>query len=234
LVEDDRSEVTKIIASHKNRFIYVALAKTASSSLKLDLAKNLGIHQGQVHLHEIPFEGIDRKFFNPAYQSYFKFTIVRNPWDRILSCYLNKIKMDKNFNNVFFRNGIPMTFERFGVFYAGMSFEQFVDEISDIPDEIADSHFRSQAFCVLDQSDNLLVDFVGRFENLKSDVERIYSVLNFDCSELPHLNPSPERSHYSRYYTAKTMKQVYERYRRDVEVFGYRFDSIHDLSESTL
>jgi hypothetical protein len=72
---------------------------------------------------------------------------------------------------------------------------------------------------------NLLVDFVGRFENLGSDLLKVYDKLGIELRSIPHENRSV-RGHYSSFYTPETKMIVEERFKRDIEYFGYEFEGV--------
>jgi hypothetical protein len=139
---------------------------------------------------------------------------VRNPWDRLLSCYINKIG----------DSSIHGNFIKYGLFYPKMSFEDFLKAVSIIPDAIADEHFKSQASFLWDKDGNQLVDFIGKLESLESDFHYVSKKHNFNVNVLPHLKKSKERNHnYQRHYTDETKKLVTKRYEKDIRLLGYSF-----------
>ena len=93
------------------------------------------------------------------YRDYFRFAFVRNPWDRLVSCYSNKFSdMGK---------GLGGPRQRAEEFSPDMSFAEFVEAVHATPDEEANPHFRSQHAVVCDPQGRVMADFVGRFENLR-------------------------------------------------------------------
>ena len=72
-----------ITQSGVQRYVYFRTAKCGTSSILNILRKNTKI---SVDEHNIEFDEI--------WNDYFKFTIVRNPWSRLLSCWLNKIVLE--------------------------------------------------------------------------------------------------------------------------------------------
>jgi len=133
------------IISHKHRLIYIPINKAACSSIKksllpiFDLDNNLPPHQA-------PFPTIPNREII-AQKEYFTFGFVRNPWDRLVSCYRSKIR-SYLINNSGVVNGVYIGFlNKYGNrFYAGMTFADFAAEVCRIPDSISDPHFRSQYY----------------------------------------------------------------------------------------
>ncbi|SLN69145.1 sulfotransferase family 2 domain-containing protein [Roseisalinus antarcticus] len=119
--------------SLKNRYLYVQSPKVASTTMKKTLnrleAQGSKIDPDTLPLHPTPRESIHIKPFQlPAemfadivYGSeFFKFCFVRNPFDRLLSAYLDKIVSKKNeARSVYKTLGLSIESDM-------MTFEQFV------------------------------------------------------------------------------------------------------------
>ncbi len=213
------------IISIEKRFIFFYIPKVASTTIKKALAKTLFDKIVDARVHTFWFdEVIDVK--NGDYPDYFKFTFVRNPWDRIVSCYSDKI-LHEDVTNYKYKNGVFRRYIRKykNLFYRGMPFEEFVKVISRIPDNRADRHFRSQRSFITDKNDNILVDFIGRFEKLPKDLAFLSK--KADLKDIPffHENKSKREKDYRMMYTEETRRLVAERYKNDIELFDYRFHS---------
>ena len=110
------------------------------------------------------------------------------------------------------------------IFSSEMSFSDFVKAVASINDLVANRHFKSQYLFLTDKKQNLIVDFIGRFENLEKDFDFVLNKLNIKKNiELPHFNKTKHK-HYSEYYTEETRKLVEKRYRKDIKMFGYKFE----------
>ena len=190
-------------ADEKKQCAYLQMPKVASTSLIKTIRK---IPDG---LFVSDVEGDTRYYYHlPNDFNGFKFTFVRNPLARIVSCYRNKIE------------GNPihgLRYYKIIGFEKDNGFERFVREIATIPDEWAERHFASQYFQAYDNG-QLLVDYVGRFETLYDDYERIKN--RFGLSELEHRNASPSYD-YRDYYTKELAELVYQRYMIDFTTFKY-------------
>lgn len=214
-------------ALHEYQSIYFEVPKSACSSLILKCADmiKLKIDRKSIHCQEnknkIPI--IDFKMVDSEYKDYYKFTFVRNPWDRLVSCYTNKIKQDANFNTSNFKNGVSTAFLKYDVFKSGMSFTDFVIAICEIPDEKADAHILSQHQFVINNQGVIFMDFIGKFETLQNDFNQLCHKLNIYNKELPHKNKSRQKKHYSDFFTSEIEKKVRERYAIDIELFDYKF-----------
>jgi hypothetical protein len=106
------------------------------------------------------------------------------------------------------------------------TFDEFVVNCTDEV-EVAKGVFYSFAYnqldYITDSRDNVLIDFVGRFENFGSDLLKVYNRLGIELDSIPHENRST-RGHYSSFYTPETKMIVEERFKRDIEYFGYEFE----------
>ncbi len=162
-----------------------------------------------------PRKLVKKKNYFENYKDYYKFAFVRNPYDRLVSCYKNKIIENRKKEDINIRNN----------FSKNMSFNDFVKEVSKIPDIRADQHIKSQSFFLeYKKTGKLLVDFVGRFENLEEDYKKICKKIGMKPKDkLSSKNKSKNRKSYKDYYDEETKKLVRERYKRDFELFGYGF-----------
>ncbi len=228
----------KYIVSDEHKFIYFVVQKVACTSVKTALAPLFGMDVAEAEANrpgkDTPRYMVHRLFRDSGYQidgkqfldrldgeykDYFKFAFVRNPWDRLVSCYSDKI----------FGTGRGMGYKpRAGVkLYRDMPFDEFVEGVHAIPDEDANSHFRSQYEVLCPRGDKQVVaDFVGRFENLAGDFEFAMEAAGVTREhEIPHMLRSDGRRSrpYAEFYDDRLKKLVHERFRDDIEIFEYSF-----------
>ena len=157
------------------------------------------------------------------YPGLYAFAFVRNPWDRLASCYRDKIGGDVTDFTGFAESGVTHCLARFDMFKAGMSFREFVHAVASIPDEDADEHFRSQADYVTNSSGEVAIDFVGRYEKLDNDFAQVAHEIGLPPEiKPPRLQAAPKSVHAD-YYTSETRALMRERYARDIDLFEYRF-----------
>jgi hypothetical protein len=218
------------IVLHKYKAIYFYIPKVACTSLKKVCADLLNVKPAtpDSDINRRHYPSVKRNKIETKYKDYFKFCFVRNPWDRIVSCYNSKIKQDKDINDSFYTNGVARIFLRFGVFRAGMTFTEFVNAVKDISDKEAEVHFRSQHTFITNKNGNIIVDYVGRFERINEDFSLIFNRIGQSNIKLPHLwghhlDIMEDRKKYREYYTEEIQEIVRKRYSKDIEMFGYEF-----------
>ena len=102
-----------------------------------------------------------------------------------------------------------------------MTFDDFVELVSRIPDRISDAHFKSQ-YAFLYKGNRKIPDYIGKFEQLSHDWTTIAD--KYGVCSLPLMNKS-ERESWKKYYTSKrTVELAADRYRKDIEHFDYTED----------
>lgn len=147
------------------------------------------------------------------YSGYFRFTFVRNPWTRLYSCYLAKVRAKSNRH-----------FRRLGLAQC-RTFEEFALRVCDIPDDKADPHIQSQD-AMLTYRGSFLPDRVYRFERFLEEWRlarrEIESRSGIALAELPHYYPM-ETDRFCEAYTDRLADLVGERYKADCVQFGYEF-----------
>ncbi len=77
---------------------------------------------------------------------------------------------------------------------------------------------------VCDRGGNVAADFVGRFENLAEDFERIKEAIGAPELSLPRRNRKANGdSAYRGHYDGPLRELVADRYRHDLKTFDYSF-----------
>lgn len=220
-----RYPINQNILCKKYKFIWFRNAKVAGSSIKkfcadlLDIKVDLS-NRESIHLMNFPSASIQE--IESKYQTYSKFFFVRNPWDRLVSCYKNKVLKNSTFNEFPYVNGVHQSFVQYNKFEANMLFEDFIKSVCSISDEEAEPHFRSQYVNILDKKGELIPLFIGKFENLNSDFKTICNKIGLNHKHLPHLMKSNHKN-YKTYYNDKLISLVKKRFKKDIELFNYDF-----------
>lgn len=204
--------MSRIIVSHQDKLVWVAVAKAASMVMHAAMTKKLGIRFNEWHRYSVPSIAQVRQM-----TGYFRFGFVRNPWARLLSCYMDKIVGPTIRDQQFILGQYGFT--------PGMPFEDFVRGVAEISDREADGHFVSQ-FYELGHEGELAVDYVGRFENLPAAWNELRP--RYDLPELPWAPVGSPRSrfdfdYHKPHYTPELIEIVGRRYSDDVRHFGYEY-----------
>ncbi len=220
--------------SIKYRYVYLDNPKTGCSSIKYGCAElsfrntsrkiDESNRRALLHgLYEFPLKrltslpGLAPLEFLIA-NDYKFVTFVRNPYDRLLSCYFNKIK-DESSSQGFLKNIPGISKEA--------SFDQFVRAVVAQSDFQMDSHWKPQTSQILF---NLLpYAFIGKFEDFDGDYQRFFEAIGFSGSNIPalqHLNKSANSKIVSLtdFYDSELQAIVYERYKPDFINFGYAYE----------
>ncbi len=170
------------IISSRGKFLYLPITKAANTSIKHAIAEfdnggpideDFVIHKYGA-MHAIPWDA------SYEFDGY-KFSVVRHPFKRMISCYRNKV----------LKNELHQSLQKFGVFKAEMPFKDFLGAVADIPDEDADIHFTSQSFFLYGDR-GCRVDNIVKMEELKNKWGDIASATGLPAV-LPHRNASKDR-----------------------------------------
>ena len=74
-----------ITTSEQNKYVWFQIPKSASCSIRTCLEKYTNVDENTQE------EWSRIKYFPNKYKSYFKFTFVRNPYSRLVSCWKDKV-----------------------------------------------------------------------------------------------------------------------------------------------
>ena len=135
----------------------------------------------------------------------FVFTLVRNPWDRVVSYY--HWLREQGFDHPAVHLAQNLCFEDFA-----------------LHPQIRSSLRASQAgHYVTDVSGNERCNLFIRLEHIAADIAPLEAHLGF-ALELPHANRSARDAGYQGYYTTASRDAVSQACAEDIARFGYHFD----------
>lgn len=254
--------VKRLIVNHQYKIIYCAIPKNASSSLmksmiSLDATKKtekiINSSRDTIRKYvELNYALSTYSYFEAQKiinSDYFKFTVVRNPWTRLVSTYVNlfvRLHEHGNINDLvksavkYIHGEEPKDKQSINI-----NFKDFVEYLVAEENRNLDQHCIPQYLFLGD----LKYNFIARMENLSEDLAYLQGKLGISL-DLPKLNvtkysssptaeqnnvseflPSELRKHvdkspnYQAFYTPELIDLVRQRYEKDISLFNYSFDS---------
>ena len=206
---------------------FVHIPKTAGSSAANALYnknKELNGLSYELEKHETALDIQRYLGGNKVFMPYFKFAIVRNPWDRLLSWY--------TYYKEHWRSGSLCDSEcnhKCGETFLKADFNSWVTSLKlSLPEDCKNTidcpmlPLIPQSRYITDYGGFILVDEIIRFESLKDGWKTICSRIGAGNIELPHLNNGEARP-YKECYTDEAAAIVENIYEMDCEYFGYSF-----------
>jgi len=217
-----------MLLSIKNNFLFVHIAKTGGTSVRAALAplrwqdpmyipqfiaSRLSHTTGHRIASKLPRHAriIAAKEMLPheLFEKLFKFAFVRNPWDLQVSSW-HHLKRER---------------------------PQLVEDIADFSEFIrwkldperpyqyhVDTSIELQTDYLKDLDGRILVDFIGKYENLQEDYEEICRRIGIKARSLPHKRQAVDRRDYRGYYDDELALMVMEYFKPDIEKLEYTFD----------
>lgn len=207
-----------MVISHRHQFIFFAVPKTGSQSIRLFLRKHLDKNDWEqsnlLYKSRLPFPEVAKQknghitalqikphLDKAVWNKYYKFAFVRNPWDRFISfcAFLKKQEF---------------------------SFEEnpkiFMEFILNNPKKMNHLLIKQQHKFICDANKTIMINFVGKMENMDSDMKKVCSVLKIPFEPIPHVNSTPHKN-YKEYYNDDLINKVGEKFSEDISIFNYRF-----------
>lgn len=207
-----------MIVSNRHRFIFAAVPKTGTHSVRHALREHMGPDD-----HEQARLFVEKKFPWPelaamghghislaelrpvigeeSFASYFKFAFVRNPFDRFISYCAFATSQQGTFQRD------PQGVMRHFLFTAPPHHHMV---------------FRPQHSFLVDAGGALLTDMIGRVEDMQGSYDAIAARIGIPSAPLGRANTS-KHSDYRGYYDQQLIDGVAKLYARDIELFGYQF-----------
>jgi hypothetical protein len=142
------------------------------------------------------------------FESLFKFAFVRNPWDLQVSSF-HHIRRE--------RPHLMAGHDDFD------SFLRYKFDPSRPYQFHIDTAIERQSDYLIDLHGKVLVDFIGRYENIAADFREACRRIGIKAPPLSHRRRAKHRSDYRSYYTDATAELIAERFKRDIDLFDYAF-----------
>lgn len=213
-----------MIISHKHRFIFFAVPKTATHAVRKTLRNHLATDDWEQQtlfgkqllpipeLAAIGHGHISARQVKPhltdeTWNTYFKFSFVRNPFDRFVSA-------------CFFLNRERPNFERTAPAFMKQAIKRsrFQQRALGLP----------QAHFLTDSGGELAMDYVGRYETLQESIDFICDRIGVPSSDLSRKNASQHHA-YTKYYDGELRNLVGNFYQDDLRLFSYAFEPVARL-----
>ena len=192
----------------RKRAIFVHIPKCAGIAVKRALFDDMSGGHTKLSMYCTIFEP-------DSFLDYFKFTFIRNPWDRLVSAYH------------FLKGGGygPADQKWFDRELGGYrDFDDFVRNWLRTENIRKHIHFIPQTEFLEDENNSgVKVDYIGFYENIADDFDYIAARLGVP-NILKKGNISSHKS-YLEYYCETTRDIVHGLYSRDIDRFGYKFDN---------
>jgi tetratricopeptide (TPR) repeat protein len=208
----------RYIVNHKHKIVYCPIEKNACSLFKNILVNHSeyedDYRQSKIAVHRYIVANKER-FFAPNFSdlcspTYFKFVILRNPFDRLVSAYIDKFVRSPKPN----RHSIPVINQVYKSLgkqpdqHQSITFKQFIDFLTDKEDRLLDPHWRPQYIYL--GLGLLAFDFIGQFENLTPAIEILEKKLN------THIKTDVAPAHRINYGNFDKNKKYCDTYPKDL------------------
>ena len=191
--------------------IFVHIPKCGGSSIKQML--NDKNDKSIIH-NKLKDDIEDLKKENLDYEKYLIFTMLRNPWDRMVSYY-------------FFYKNIIKTNETISLNSKKFNFSDWLKLTLDDQEKFYFIHENYLDY--LTYENKILVDYTMNFNFFKNECIELQNILKFN-NEIIHANKT-NHEFYKTYYSEEDIQLVYSIYKRDIDFFQFDFDKSDQMKK---
>ncbi len=210
-MKSQEKSVTYVVISHDFKTIFVHIPKTGGTSVE----SMFGLVQTWEHKRK-KFKEMDQKgkhwgitemteHYSDYLNNYYKWTIVRNPWERDLSLY-NMMKGQMK--------------------YRHLTFKQYLKDVIQFHLEIKDPNFKNLIFQnqvkYITSGYHVAVDDIVRYEYIDAGWERICKKIKKPYEKLRHLR-KVKKQPIDHYYDQECIDLVAKMRKEDIEFLNYDY-----------
>lgn len=206
------------LVNDKHKFIFFHLYKCGGMSFRKSLNEAFPDSYEIQGGHSLPkdFDLGDGGKNREKYKDYYRFTMIRNPFDFMVSTYFYA----KTYSNHFMHDDIiqnSMGMEEFIPYY-------FKHRESDIKNKkIGQNKVVTIKDWLHDDMDNIVVDEVMMLENMSADISDLSKKLGVKI-DINQTNVNPNRTKdYRKYYNDISKKMIEKEFSWELDKFEYKF-----------
>lgn len=207
------------------KIIFVHIPKTAGTTLTfsllpvsnlyrqitamMNLPKNVQEQYGLTFaLKHAPALQIQKQIGDQKWSQYYKFAVIRNPWDRTVSAYHWIQRHNKKFKDLSFREYI-----------------NFIPENSNNRNHPLYRQLRTQS-SFIKSNNNIIIDELFQFEKLQECFRTLNSKFGIERKRNESYKLARNRKPYQEYYTKRMSDIIEEFYQDDIQLFDYKFEPL--------
>lgn len=217
-----------MLISHKHKFITIDIPKTGTRSFReslypLGLIDIVGepFVEADFYQHDTAIRA--KKQFakhNFDWNDYFKFTIVRNPWQR----YFSFFKYFKSYGEKYMRRDESIAWGEAEINQGKYCVSLFSnsDEQTVLKNIILNNNSQDSYYC--DESGKIMVDHIAEFDNLQNEFALLCNKVDIETSKLQHRNKSSNSLNMHDTYNQQLIDLVAKKEKRVIELKGYTFN----------
>jgi hypothetical protein len=198
--------------SHDYKCIFVHIMRCAGTSVEQWICQSDWWFIEHQTKHLLTSQA--RSLYRDDWDSYFKFAIVRNPFDRMVSCQ----KRDAKHFGMSIDENNRLSFDGY---YAHFGREIVIEHdyrFSRREAVVGPQHRRA---CVYGNILDETLDFIGKYENLENDLKYVGEMIGLKLpAPLPHLERSGNRIRAEDLHP-QSRREIERLFRDDFERFGY-------------
>lgn len=212
---------------HKIKTVFVHIPKTAGTSI-VDTLYDINGHDTSEYFDKHESVSDIMSYLNwIKFYDYTKFTVVRNPYDRLVSWfhYYRSFWLNREHGER------PCSEKCISEFMKG-NFNDWVAKLKPYHDSTCQTdvacpfHIISPQYrYLIDSHERIMLDFIIRYENLNEDWGLVSRALKIEHRNLPVSNKT-EHKHYSEYYNESSISKVERIYKKDLDLFKYSFKGV--------
>ena len=195
--------------------LFVHIPKCAGGSIKYHFHIS---YLNRNNFGHVPLRFYEHAFKNFNYDKYFKFTSLRNPWDRLVSLYHFRTENSHRHDGDYWSHVKNK-----------MNFNDWIQYLEDFP-KINSLYYETYFDYLSDDDEKINVDFIINFHNFKKDFKFLKFFKNENAiSKMKKLNKkhihSSQHKDFRKYYNSKTIDIVAKIHKKDIKLFKYDFDN---------
>ena len=191
--------------SHKHKIIFIHVPKNAGTSVTNALSMvDIGHHKWDYYVKKYPNE----------WSMYKKIAIIRNPWDRLVSCY-EYGRMEESYWHSASGKSKRAKHPDLDLL-KNISFKQCVKLLDTNSSFFKHHGWASQSIYIFD-NDTLKIDYLIDYSQVEKSIQDLTGV------QIQKQNSSGHKN-YDLYYDDETVELVSKIYKRDIKLLNFKYE----------